>query len=171
MFDNIVPGLISGVVSGLLASLLFYIFMQLIKPRLRVSPKIALEVSADGTYIYRIKVVNASKTELTNIRYRLYYCKITSNGSMVDIKELPPAKVPIFMISRYDKKSEVCEYAYRLSYKVDSKEYPLDKDHYMMFSISAEHSVSNTLKSVTKTYQANDIQKGCFETGLSLKII
>ena len=166
-----IEGIVSGVISGIIASIAFFVFMQGIKPTLLVSDDINVVRYSGNLYTYKVKVVNKSKTELTNVKYKLYYCEIHSNGFMINMRELPPAKPPIFMMEKYNKGSQFAEYACRFSYEVDNEKYPIDDNHYFMFSISAEHSVSNTMKSVTKKYFKENVKVGQFETGVSLKIV
>jgi len=166
-----IESIIAGIISGIIASITFFIMMRGLKPKILVSDDIALEEESNNTCIYRVKVVNKSKADLSNIEYRLYYCRVQPNGFMIDIQEIKPIKEPFSLMCKYTPTSDLCEYAYRISYDIDREKFPINDQNYLMFSISAEHSVSNTMKSVSKKYYSQNVKRGKFETGVSLRIL
>ena len=164
---NFGENLLIGVVSGIVASMFFTVILLLVKPKIKVSDKICYD---SDNKIHRIKIVNKTCYMLTNIRYKLFYCKIHGDG-IITIEEIEPRKSPIICISKYDFFDKDANYAYRISYDIDFNKYPMDKNTKLEFIFIADHAVSNTTKCVKRDYFEEDIWEGVFESGASTKII
>ena len=68
-----------GVISSIIASIVFYLLMILIKPKFIISHKMS-KTPVDSEYTdYMIKVVNMTRTVITNVSYSLEYCCRTAN--------------------------------------------------------------------------------------------
>ncbi len=66
--------IIIGVISSIIASIVFYLLMILIKPRFAISEKISC-VKVDDEYTdYMIKIVNKTRSVITNVNYMLTFC-------------------------------------------------------------------------------------------------
>lgn len=161
--------ILAGFVSGLIASVVFFVFLQIVKPRLKVSKKIS-RGEKDGRTLYRIKVVNKSLSMVCNLKYTLYYCS-ENTERLVNIQEIEPAKAPFTTIRGRRKRDKHNEHAVRLSYYFDEDLYPLEDGTYLKFVITANHSVTSTLRAVTRIYTKDDVETGGFETGDSFHIL
>ena len=161
--------ILTGVISGLIASVVFFIFLQIVKPRLKVSKQVSRSEN-NGRILYRIKVVNRSLSMICNLKYTLYYCS-KNTERLVNIQEIEPAKSPFTTIKGRRKKDKHNEHAVRISYYFDEEQYPLKNGMYLKFVITANHSVTSTLKAVTRVYTEDDVITGSFETGDSFHII
>lgn len=159
--------LIIGVISGIVASIFFTVILLLVRPKIKVSDKIC----CDDNHVYRIKVVNKTCFMLTNIKYKLYYCRIHGDG-ITTMEEIQPRKSsPIIHVNKYSIFDKDANYAFRISYNIDFEKYPIDRNTKFEFVLIADHSLSNTTKCVNKDYCGEDIIKGVFESGQSTKII
>ena len=69
----------NGILTGVVASICFSIIKMLIRPRIKVSPKI--EISRGEKSVIKIKVVNKTWSMLTNLQYFLYYCVDYDDGT------------------------------------------------------------------------------------------
>lgn len=168
---EILSSLVTGIISGLIASLMFTIFLFLIKPKVKVAPKIIRLRREDGTYTLKVKVVNHTKAMLTNVKYALYYCDMHQD-KISNFIEIPPRKSPMMFIDKHDRKDEEAQYAVRLSYDIDEGKYPLSKTQRLQFVIMADHSFSNTTTCVKKEYYDKDIvDNGVYQFGDSMLII
>ena len=85
--------LITGVISGVVASIVVCVFLLLVRPKISVSNK-ACKASEgeDGTFI-RIKVVNRTRSMLTNVKYVLNFCQSQGEG-VHQVEVIPPCKAP-----------------------------------------------------------------------------
>lgn len=163
--------IVIGVISGIIASLCYAFFLLLIKPRIRISNEICVENAGESDAVYRIKVVNHTRAMLTNLKYRLVYCKMHGDG-INTVTEINPSKAPLISIDRYTSKKDNTDYAVRLSFDIDPLKYPLDNDKCKyVFTFIASHSLSNTTTCIKKEYYAKDVVAGVFESDRSTKII
>lgn len=157
--------IITGIISGIISSMLFYIFIFGIKPRIDISNQICLERHSDRN-IYVVKVVNKSRTFITNVKYQMILCKKSNDGN-VSITTIHPLKEPMVNIDKYLKKTT--DFAVQISYEMDEKLF--DKNSYLEFTFEAYHSFSNAMRVKQKKYTIKDVQKGRFETGKSMIIL
>lgn len=164
---SVCENLLAGVVSGVIASALFLFFMLIIRPRISLSDGIS--VDKNGTY--RIKIVNKSRCQLSNLKYVLRLCD-DHGDKIVDVLTIKPAKPPLDSIPKYSKKDKNSMYAIRISYKGKGGKCIISNcNSYLEFTVSAKHAFSNTYSVVSKTYTCDDIKFGVFETGKSTNII
>lgn len=156
---------ILSIVSGVVASVVFMLVLLLVKPRIKIAPKMCQD--PDENFIYRIKVTNKSFAVLNNVFYSLHYCVDAGDG-IREIVEIPPRKDRMTFFDKYTRKCD--DYAVRLSYEIDLQKFPLDKG-FLEFNIMASHSLSNTVTCKKMVYKADNIQTGVYETGKSMRII
>lgn len=162
---------VSGVVSGLISSLVFFIITKSVKARLLIADNIKVEKMPNNQNLYVVKIANRSRADLINLQYCLDYCEVTyQNGPSVQMTEISPAKGKLFLIPAYNKNAKHNEYAVQISFIVDNNKFPIDNNHYLMFSITAEHSTFGTSRNATKKYYSNMVKEGEFEQGLSMEI-
>ena len=161
MIDQIIMSVITGVA----ASICFMLFLLLVRPNI----KIATEMCKDPCYdnLYRIKVVNKSRAILNNVDYSLHYCEDAGDG-IKEIREIPPRKSKMTFWDKYSWKCE--DYAVRLSYEIDPKEFPLENAE-LEFTIMAYHSFSNTMCCKKQIYKQDHIREGIYQAGKSMRIL
>ena len=165
-----IESLISGVIAGIIASAIFMFIMYAIRPKINISDNLTFEEVGNDTII-QVKITNMTRRMINNVRYGLYYCTISDDG-INDIEEIPAKKSMLNNISAYNRGDEDAEYAIRISFVANDFLFPLDSDDKLLFVISANHSLSNTLICKKKEYHKDDIMvNGIFESGASLKAI
>ena len=168
---NITLGILLAIFTGILASLVFFLSLLLIKPRIKISKELALEILDDGKYKYRVKVVNLTHSMITNLRYNMMHSEVVSEDINHNI-EITHHRSPLPVIPAYKRKEGYSDYAVRLSYVVDPKEVVLnDSTSSLIFTLIADHPISNTTTCIRKQYYLKDIIEGTFETCESTKII
>lgn len=160
--------IILGVVSSVIASTVFYLWMILIKPRFIISDKISKCNTGDEKIDYMIKVVNTTRSFVTNISYSLLYCEEGEDG-IKDVCIVEPYKPPLTYMNKYTRKNT--DYAVRITYKIDEKQYPLNENTFFMFTFQAYHSFSNSMKIKKQIYRQENVKEGIFETGKSINIL
>lgn len=158
--------LIIGVISGLVATICFSLFLLIVRPKIKISEEICED--PDDVDVYRIKVINKSRVIVNNLKYSLHYCCDAGDG-IKEVVEIPTRKDPLTYLDKYSRSSD--DYAVRFSYILDKRKYPLEENATLEFSVMANHSISNTMSCVKKTYTKKNIKRGVFETGKSMKII
>lgn len=159
-----------GIVSGVIASICFALFLLLIKPKVKISDHICVENEGESDIVYRIKIVNHTFAMLTNLRYVLFYCEMHGDG-INTVTEIKPRKSHLISIDRFNFRKDDTDYAVRISYDIDPKEYPLNDNCKLTFTFIADHSLSNTTTCIKKEYYRDDIVAGVFESDRSVKII
>ena len=164
--NNFTNTILIGVISGLIASGVMYFVLLRIKPRMRVSDKICQVPSTD---LYVVKVVNLSRSILMDVEYAMHICHRSSDG-IVQIEHIQFAKPDLNFLCAYSKSDKNAEYAIRLSFRFDIESLQTDED-YLVFTISAKHSVSGTAVFVSQKYKSSAIRCGRFETRESMTIL
>lgn len=159
--------IIVGIISSIIASAVFYFLMILIKPRFIISDKMSKRESEGYTY-YMIKVVNTTRSVITNVNYSLQYC-IEGPDGIVEVQHVEPLKKPLLNMVEYSRKHT--DYAVRITYKIKNDEFPIKENTFFDFTFQAYHSFSNSLKIKKKRYGKDSVMKGIFETGKSTKIL
>lgn len=160
--------IIIGIVSSIIASLVFYILMILIKPKFVISDLICLAKQDDEYIYYKVKVVNKTRTYITNIKYSLAYCEKEDDG-ITYFQIVPEIKSQLLNLGGYSKDNT--DYAARLEFKLKKEKYKLSGNSFFIFTFQANHSFSNAMKIKTKKYRLNDVREGKFETGTSTNIL
>ena len=114
--------IVIGIISSIIASIVFYLLMILIKPRFVISDKISC-IKVDDEYMdYMIKIVNKTRSVITNVNYMLTYC-VEGEDGIVEIYTVAPLKSPIMNIDKYTRKNT--DYAVRITYRIRNGEYVL----------------------------------------------
>lgn len=157
-----------GIFSSFIASLVFAFFMFGIRPRLKIVDKICITKENDKT-VYRIKVINKTKSDVINLSYTLLYC-ITGQDDVVEVVSISPIKTPLTSIRKKEKNKS--DHAIRISYCIDEGKYNLDEGNYFLFCIQATHPFSNAVKSESLEFKKASLVRNCgFQTGDSTDII
>ena len=133
--------LITGIISGIVASVVFYIFLFSVRPKIHVSDKACKVTEDEGCALIRIKVVNRTRSMLTNVKYALNFCQSLGDG-VHRIEEIPPFRTPLEFIDKYTPSDEKAEYAIRFSYRILPHIRILAG--WLEFSIYANHGFLNT---------------------------
>lgn len=165
---NVVSAIIPGIISGIIASLMFALFLLLIKPKVKIASKMAM-VCHDSGMTLRIKIVNQTRSMLTNVRYTLYYSRVLDDG-LSRMIEIPPRKSPMMYIDKYSKKDKEAKYAVRLSYDVSFNLQDIEPNQKFFFVLMADHVFSNTTVCLNREYNTSDIMEGIYEIGPSTRI-
>lgn len=161
--------LFAGILSSLIASIVYALLSFTIKPRIKISDKICVTKNKDGSYMYKIKVVNMSKAQLVNVSYSLNY-GFSGRDDISYITEILPKKPPMSTLAKNSKKNT--DYALRVTYDINDGEYVCDNDAYFDFIVQATHPFSNSIACKTKRYRKDDIVYDCtFQIGESIEII
>lgn len=160
--------IVGSILSGIIASVCFAVLMLLIRPIIKVSNKMTVQRGAVS--VYKVKVVNKTFAMLTNVKYSLHYCVDYDDGT-TDITEIKPMKEKLSVIDRYSPFDKQGIYAVRISYEVDENKFPMKDNTRMVFTILADHAISNTTACKKVDYKAENIVEAIFETGKSTKAI
>lgn len=162
--------LLIGVVSGIVSSLIIYFLVFKIKPNVKISTQIAKSYDENNNAVYRVKIVNASKFAIYNLRYSLEYCNEGSDG-IIFLESIPSRKGVLNYISKNKKEDTTDKHAVRISYDFNEQKFALDDSSYLRFTFIATHGFTNTTQYIEKNFYKKDIIEGSFETGNSLKIL
>jgi len=159
-----------SVISGVFASFSFYVFLRVLKPNIKISPKIARD-KKEG--IIKIKVVNLAKRDALDIRAELVLLvpKNVPNGIIYVRKPIELKKNYLINLSKYSKQDKNANYAFRFRANdsfIDDWNY---NGQYLIFKLIAKDEVSGFSKVFIKEYfSKGDIIDGDFEMGVSMEI-
>lgn len=156
----------AGIVSGILSSGIIYLALFKVKPKVLISDNLCRDYR-DGKF--RVKIVNLSRANLTDVKYSLHYCRRYSDG-IGDLTEIEPSKSRLEFIEAYSKEDSYADYAVRITYQLDNN-FELAESDSIIFTFYAKHAISGTATFVTKEYKATNIKCGRFETGKSTKVL
>lgn len=170
---NILSGLISGLISGILASLIAQIIIRATKPKIRISNNISKQL-VDGSYEYRFKVVNLSKSYAKNliISPQLITTVNAQDGPLITTKPLPLMRKDIKFIAPYNKRDGNSTYAVRFRLNCNLEEI-WEEDDYTSLEITVfcENEQNGCGKMFQQLYRKKDtIVEGSFKTGKSTDI-
>ena len=144
--------IVIGIISSIIASIVFYLLMILIKPRFVISDKISC-IKVDDEYMdYMIKIVNKTRSVITNVNYMLTYC-VEGEDGIVEIYTVAPLKSPIMNIDKYTRKNT--DYAVRITYRIRNGEYVLKENTFFDFTFQAYHSFSNAMRIKKQIFYKN----------------
>ena len=159
-----------GILSGFIASAIFFIVLFLVRPRLKISNDICKRNTNLNEIIHQIKIVNLTRSMLSNLHYSLQY-EVSNGDGTSNVTEIKPSKSCLFYIDKYSRKDKDANYAVRISFDIDETIHKLDNNSCYTFTFYAQHGFSNTTSCIKKKYMKCNIRKGVFETGKSIKII
>lgn len=160
-----------GIISGLISSTCFFMILFFIKPKILVSDSICKSTNKNGETIYKVKIVNKTRSMLVDVNYSLFYKTIHSDG-IDSIVEIQPYKSPLKYVSQYNKsENKNNDYAVRITYLIKEEDFPINDNTRLVFSFMASHQTTGTTKAISKEYSKNEIKEGLFETGVSTKIL
>lgn len=166
---TIITTVIMGIVSGVISSIIFFFILRGMKPKIKISDCILCQDKGDER-IYIVKVVNETKSALTDLFYSLEVHKV-SEGGVIDAEHIDTAKKMFRHIERYDKTDVNATYAIRISFS-DKQKIEITDKSYLLFTIFATHSLSGRTVYSKKTYKSTDLKFNCiYETGLSVKVL
>jgi len=168
---EIAGNLFAGIVSGVISSALVLVIFTIFKPRVKISDEISAKKLSNGKWLYQVKVVNLTRSMLTNVSYTLRFCK-TYRDNMVETQEIEPLKNYLAIINRYDPRQKTANFAVRISYEIDEDTYTLSDGTNLEFTLFASHVLTNASLCKKKEYFAKDICKNSlFEYGKSTKTV
>ena len=162
--------LTAGIVSGIVATILCFLVAVLLKPKIKIAPKFCIKKTPGGVTYYQIKIVNFSRTMLTDVKYTMYYRERAADGN---IRAVSISPVDNFrFISPYKTKSSSNEYAVKLIYIIDESKIKLSENTELVFDIFATHNISKNVTHKRMTFKNDDgVVNGTFQKGKSLEII
>lgn len=172
---SVVVGLISGVISGIIASIIAQLIFRLNKPKIEISNDIAKCEKQDGTFEYRIKIVNKSKQYVKNMKV---FAHLVTNhnapdGNLLTVEPVHISRNDISFIEPFDEKDQNALYAIRL--RIESELENLwgdDSITYLEIKIFCENEKNGCGKVFSNIYRTKkSIIVGTFETKTSMTII
>jgi hypothetical protein len=168
-----INALLTGVLTSFVASLVFTFLFTRLKPRLEIADIVAIKQTLKTT-TYKIKVINKSQVPIINIKAELVYINFfqVPNGHETNSKKIKLNKSEIFILDKFDLKSETAAYTYLFVTKVNIKEgLVVENKDYIRFRISATHSLSNMGRIFEKKYYPDSFSEGEYRYGNSTKIV
>jgi len=172
IMDKAVLAILIGVVSN---GMFLYI-MSRFKPKIEISSTIAHGAdTVSGKSIYRIKVINRTKSPIVDIRAQLHIFKMhqTATGEIYKSKAVGLQRADPIVFDKYDKCDKDANYAYRfVTYDNLETLWGNDNVQFLRFRIYARHSVSGFGTFASKDYRLkrNSIKEGEFSKGDTFEI-
>lgn len=173
----ILDKIVLAVFVGLITSGIFLIILSRFKPKIDISPKIARGISTKtGEVVYRIKVINRTRSPLTDIKAQLHIYKNyqTATGEIWKSDPIELKRADPISINKYNRKDEDSDYAYRfLTYVILDEKWSDDSSQFLRFRIFARHSLSGFGGFFFKDYRLkrNSIMEGDFSKGDTFEIV
>ena len=173
--SEIIIGVLTGVLSSLAASSIFLFFLFHFRPKLDISPYIAVREDEEGT-AYILKVINRTPREVIDIRCELTLMTPTNvtHGVIISATHLNLRKSYSFHLEKYDKKDKDAKYAARyVTYENLESKWPDDKVSYLQLRILAKDSLSGFSKFFSQSFYTKEscLVKGSHKFGDSLDVL
>ena len=170
LIGDAVIGLTAGLVSGVLA---FY-FTRWIefrrKPKLSISPQIALDKKS-GNSQFSVKVLNTTGYELILPLAKLYASRRVGDGASqkTTLRRIQLISESPMRLPKKVKDHDSGTYIFRTHSNIDALSY-LEGRTEIIFRIICEHPISRQQKLFEKRYALEDLQRGVFKTVDSFQI-
>ena len=145
----------TGVLSGIAASALFLWFsFSFLKPKLIISPNIAVNSeNSDKKYI-EIKFINKCRNGLNNVKVEILKSQIKNSASGPFIEHKEVKHRDIYHIAPYNKKDSNARYAFRITEAIDIDSIWIsDVQDFITVMVHATHSMSGFSKSFRYEYR------------------
>ena len=173
---GMISSILVGVLSSFVASALFLFCLFRVRPKIVISPHIAVTTEPDGKKMYRLKIVNKTIRPIVNIHCRLLLSqpKNVPDGIMITSDRIPLKAEHVFEIPRYDIRNKEANYARRFVCDENIEAIWQGQDgSYLKFTVMASDSLSGFSKVFTKEFHTkkNCIVEGSHRFGDSLEIL
>lgn len=161
---------------GLITSGIFLYVLSKFRPIIDISPAIAKgKDTLSGRTIYRIKVINRTKSPIVDIKAQLHIFKNhqTATGEIWKSKAVELRRSDPIVIDKYDSADLDANYAYRfVTYANLEEAWSDDNVQFLRFRIYARHSISGFGVYAYKDYRLkrNSIKSGEFSKGDTFEI-
>ena len=171
---TILASLVTGLVSSICASIVFVFLMYTLRPKLKLSSKIA-KTSFEGKTVYAFKVANMGTRDAYSINAELFIIQPhpVEGGIGYNIIELPLVRRKLFHIRPLakigDKFGGVFEF---ITIEDLDAEWRKFENSYLLFRVYAQDSISMFSRVFTAEFDAPEaaIVAGRFAKGASMKI-
>lgn len=160
-----------AILVGLITSGIFLLILSECRPKIDISPIIAKGVATtNGKTIYRIKVINRTRSAIVDIKAQLHIFKAhqTATGEIWKSNSIELRRSDPLAIEKYDKSDADVNYAFRfLTYEDLDSIWSDDKVQFLRFRIYAKHSISGfggfsfqDFRLKRKSIRSGDFSKG-----------
>ncbi len=173
----IISSVIIGIVASYIASKIFlYTNNKKHQPNLLISNQFICSARADGTLSLKVKLINKTDQDLTNIRIVLKgFENLSPDGSIPLISLHHIASRELMYIKKFDSSDQKAEYAHQSHLYIQGKDIQKECSNYQIIrlSITADCPYYNTASIIIKDYKVDtDImtKEYRFNTGNSLSI-
>jgi len=175
-FDSmsIISSLITGFVSAICASTVFVLMMYGLRPKLKLSSKIA-KTTFNGKTVYAFKVVNIGTRDACSIDAELFIIQPhpVEGGTGYNIIELPLVRRKLFHMRPLSKIGEKFGGKFEFITIEDLEaEWSKFQNSYLLFRVYAQDSISLFSRVFTSEFESQEdtIVAGRFAKGASMKI-
>lgn len=165
--------IMKGVITSLIASFLFLSFLYILRPRIKIAPKIAKNGDK-----YILKTINRSFFRLYDVKFQLtlkHYFGGSGgrNVKYTRIKLKNNVKLTYPKRPFWKPKDEYFEHAVIISIDEDIQKIWSNESDELEFIVIAKHGLSNFAKIKKQVYCAvgTDIEEGTYTHGNNFKII
>lgn len=145
----------TGVISGIAASGLFLWFsFSYFKPKVEISPHLAVGENDSGFPYIEIKFINLTKRALNNVKVEILKSVVlnVNGGTCITHDEI--ANRDIYFVSPYDKNDKDARYAFRVTEEADIKLiWPSDKTEFITIMVHATDAMSGFSQSFRREFR------------------
>lgn len=171
--------LFAGCVLGLLATWVFWKYMLRIKPKVEISPHIAVSpVTATGKKRYRFKFINQGSNQVIDISCNAWVCFLQDvpGGSMShSLYQLPLTQSSTRTLGvnkNVDRPWGLTpEMTISFTPDIDMMKLMADGDRRILLTFRGTDAISGTTVVWQKTYAETDIKAGAFCFGTNMDIV
>ncbi len=173
---DIIGSILTGIFASVAASVLFLFCLLKLRPKIEISPYIAVTQEQDGKMVYRLKIVNLTRRPIINIQCRLLVTKSRNvpDGIMLTSDRISLKTEHVFQIPRYRKKDKEAHYARRfICYEDIDSLWQDQSGNYLRFVIMATDSLSGFSRVFSREFHTkkNCLIEGSHRFGNSLDIL
>lgn len=182
MLESVLVGVFTGLASSAAVSFIFLRFyVNKLRPKFAIGRHIAWESSADGSRVYRIKLINKSSFRAYDIKLNFYKVTSTHAGGASSIhptpaqiyhfEDIPLSSNQIDCLEKYDPKDLNAFYALQVRC-FEPLECNWPSNAFLRISVSGTHSLSGLRGSETYDFPSarSCLREGVFYSGRDLEV-
>ncbi|MEI8273504.1 MAG: hypothetical protein WCG08_12850 [Paludibacter sp.] len=168
--NNYLGIIVTGLFTSLISAITFLYILNLLRPKIEISPQISKGLSLKNELKYSIKVINKTKFNIYDIKAQLHIIrKHQTPSGEIEKSELIELKrnVP-FVLKKFDKKDTSYDYVFRFVTYVDLESIWVDDSKDILrFRMICKHQISGVLDCFEQNYRVKKsvIKNGDFKAG------
>jgi len=146
-----------GVLSGIIGAVIYRIMSYNAKPIMEICGYIIKSFNSKNTPVLRVKIINKNKTELADVKVKLYGINYNDAQKRHQIRTFI-AKRELDFIPKFNKKDKQCNYVYQTALKSQNIHKEIEQFKELLLVVKAIDYYNNTIGIIEKKFHTEDLK-------------